>query len=81
MKLDTSVELGRLATSEGVIANARVAETVDALEQLTAGWCQQIEQVQKVPIVILSVSLIIEFFNAFSVDFKKDMDNYREFNN
>ena len=71
MKLDTSVELGRLATSEGVIANARVAETVDALEQLTAGWCQQIEQVQKVSIVILSVSLIIEFFNAFSVDLKK----------
>ena len=46
LKLDTSVDLGKLATSEGVIANARVAETVDALEQLTAGWCQQIEQVQ-----------------------------------
>ena len=45
LKLDTSIDLGRLATSEGVIANARVAETVDALEQLTAGWCQQIEQV------------------------------------
>ena len=47
LKLDTSVDLGKLATSEGVIANARVAETVDALEQLTAGWCQQIEQVKK----------------------------------
>lgn len=45
LKLGTSVDLGKLATSEGVIANARVPETVDALEQLTAGWCQQIEQV------------------------------------
>ena len=47
LKLETSVDLGKLATSEGVIANARVAETVDALEELTAGWCQQIEQVEK----------------------------------
>ena len=45
LSLDTSVDLNKLATSEGVIANARLPETVDALEELTGGWCQQIEQV------------------------------------
>lgn len=45
LSLDTSIDLVRLSTSEGVISNARVAETVDALEKLTEGWCQQIEQV------------------------------------
>ena len=39
------MDLSKLGTSEGVIANARIPETVDALEELTSGWCQQIEQV------------------------------------
>ena len=45
------MDLSKLGTSEGVIANARIPETVDALEELTSGWCQQIEQV----IIIISM--------------------------
>lgn len=48
LSLDTIVDLNKLATSEGVITNARLPETVDALEELTAGWCQQIEQVRTI---------------------------------
>lgn len=47
LRLDISIDLSKLATSEGVIANARLPETVDALEELTIGWCQQIEQVRQ----------------------------------
>lgn len=47
LSLETSVDLSRLATSDGVIANARSSETVNALEVLTSGWCQQIEQVRE----------------------------------
>ena len=39
------MDLSKLATSDGVIAGARLTDTVNALEELTSGWCQQIEQV------------------------------------
>lgn len=45
LRLETSVDLSKLATSDGVIASARLTDTVNALEELTSGWCQQIEQV------------------------------------
>lgn len=54
MGLETSVDLSKLGTSEGVIANARIPETVDALEELTSGWCQQIEQVLIISMIDLS---------------------------
>lgn len=45
LNLQSSVDLDRLSTAEGCISSARSADTVLALEELTAGWCAQIEQV------------------------------------
>ena len=52
LTLETPVELGRLSTSEGCVTHARQLETVAALEELVAQWCQQIEQV---PVAALSL--------------------------
>lgn len=48
------MDLSKLGTSEGVISNARVPETVDALEKLASCWCQQIEQVNYILCILYS---------------------------
>ena len=45
LSLQTPLKLERLKTSEGCITHARQPDTVAALEDLVAKWCQQIEQV------------------------------------
>ena len=45
LSVQTPLKLERLATSEGCIIHAKQPDTVAALEDLVAKWCQQIEQV------------------------------------
>lgn len=45
LSLDTSVDLSSLSTSEGCIAASRISDTISALEELVAVWCQQVELV------------------------------------
>ena len=45
LDLKTSVDLGKLKTSEGCITHSKIADSVTALEELVMGWCQQIEKV------------------------------------
>lgn len=48
LTLNTTAELNKLATSEGCMTCARQSDTVSALEELVAQWCQQIEQVTSI---------------------------------
>ena len=45
LSLVCPVELCKLNSTEGCLANARLPEVVSALELLVGQWCQQIEQV------------------------------------